>query len=79
MKILGNDAQYSAFKEGLIRARRNAGLSQVQLAQRLGTTQQFISKYETGERRLDVVEFVELMRVLDGDPTEILEEIKGGA
>ena len=36
--------------------RREAGLSQQQLAARLGVSQSFVSKYEAGERRLDVLE-----------------------
>ncbi len=78
MRILGTDAQYRAFMEGLIRARKKVGLTQVELAARLGTTQQFVSKYEIGERRLDVVEFMVLMQVLDVDPDEVLREFKSG-
>lgn len=40
----------------LRKARENAGLSQMQLAERLAETQSFVSKCERGERRLDVVE-----------------------
>jgi transcriptional regulator with XRE-family HTH domain len=36
--------------------RLSAGLSQVELAQRLGLPQSFVSKYESGERRLDLIE-----------------------
>ena len=42
----------------LSEARGKAGLTQRELAERLGRRQNFISKYETGERRLDVVEFI---------------------
>ena len=38
------------------RLRRDAGLTQVQVAERLEMPQSFVSKYESGERRLDVVE-----------------------
>lgn len=42
---------------GRLRARRvEAGLTQVELADRLGVPQSFVSKCETGERRLDVLE-----------------------
>jgi transcriptional regulator with XRE-family HTH domain len=41
----------------LLRAcREEAGLRQVDVAERLGVHQSFVSKYETGERRLDLVE-----------------------
>jgi len=52
--IFTND--YGVFLRVLRKARQDAGLSQEQLAERLGQTQTFISKCERGERRLDVVE-----------------------
>ena len=48
--------------------RERANVSQVALAQSLGNTQTFISKIERGERRLDVIEFVELCEALEVDP-----------
>ncbi len=43
--------------QGLLReARTAAGLRQADLARRLGKPQSFVSKYESGERRLDLVE-----------------------
>ena len=50
--------QYERFRELITEARKKAGLTQVQLAQKLSRPQSFVSKYELGERRLDVVEFV---------------------
>lgn len=47
---------YEVFLRRLREARRRAGMSQVQLAERLGQTQPFVSKCERGERRLDLVE-----------------------
>jgi Predicted transcriptional regulator with C-terminal CBS domains len=40
--------------------RQEAGLRQKDLAERLGRPQSFVSKYETGERGLDVAELYEL-------------------
>lgn len=48
--------EYSIFLELLRAAREAKGLSQSELAERLGETQPFVSKCETGERRLDIVE-----------------------
>jgi transcriptional regulator with XRE-family HTH domain len=42
---------------GLLRdLRLESGLTQVEVASRLGVPQSFVSKYESGERRLDVIE-----------------------
>jgi ribosome-binding protein aMBF1 (putative translation factor) len=47
---------YAVFLTVLKKAREDAGLTQTQLAQKIGETQTFISKCERGERRVDVVE-----------------------
>ena len=47
---------YETFLRRLRGARLGAGLTQAQLAERLGQTQSFVSKCERGERRLDLVE-----------------------
>ena len=56
-------------------ARQAAGLTQVELARKLGRPQSFISKVEQGERRLDVIEFLEVARALETDPKRLLAEI----
>ncbi len=49
-------AEYQQLCALLRELRRDAGLTQVQVAERLEMPQSFVSKYESGERRLDVVE-----------------------
>ncbi|MFT8680415.1 helix-turn-helix domain-containing protein [Gluconacetobacter sp.] len=44
----------------LIAARRDKGLTQATLAERLGKPQSYVAKYETGERRIDVIEFLDI-------------------
>src|SRR2546423_1706200 len=56
-------ARYREFLKRLKAARRDAGLTQVAVAKRLGKPQSFISKCETGERRVDVVELDDLARL----------------
>jgi transcriptional regulator with XRE-family HTH domain len=51
-----HSASYAIFLKVLRKTREDAGLTQTQLAQKLGETQTFISKCERGERRVDVVE-----------------------
>lgn len=53
-------AAYDTFRARLRRARQLAGLSQAEVARRLGKPQSFISKCESGERRVDAVELGEL-------------------
>lgn len=50
-----HSGQYAIFLKVLRQARKRAGLSQIQLAAKLGETQSFVSKCERGERRIDVV------------------------
>jgi transcriptional regulator with XRE-family HTH domain len=47
---------YELFVRALREARERAGVTQVEMAKRLGETQSFISKCERGHRRVDVVE-----------------------
>ncbi len=63
LKTLRSD-QHKILLEGLKKARRDAGVTQAELAERLGTVQSFVAKTEAGERRLDVVEFVRVFEAL---------------
>lgn len=51
-----HNPEYAVFLSLLRRARMEAGLSQVDLAERLQETQSFVSKCERGERRIDIIE-----------------------
>lgn len=51
-----NSAEYGRFLNLLRQLRKQAGLTQEELARRLSSTQSFISKCESGERRIDIVE-----------------------
>jgi transcriptional regulator with XRE-family HTH domain len=62
----------AAFCDLMIRARKAAGLTQQALALRLKKPQSFVAKYEGGERRLDVVEFVAISRVIGADPIKLM-------
>jgi ribosome-binding protein aMBF1 (putative translation factor) len=63
------------FRELLVEARQEASLSQAQLSARLKRPQSFVSKYERGERRLDVIEFGEVARALGIDPAKLLAKL----
>jgi transcriptional regulator with XRE-family HTH domain len=71
--------KYDYFRALLIEARRNAKLTQVDLAERLRRPQSFVSKYERGERRLDVIEFLDVAVVLRIDVSTFLKKLDGKA
>lgn len=64
--------RHQAFISFLAAARKEAGLTQVELAARLGKPQSYVSKVERGERRIDVIEFCLIAEALDRDPVELL-------
>ena len=61
----------------LVEGRRAAGLTQAELATRLARPQSFVSKYERGERRLDVAELIEVAVALGLEPASIISELAG--
>ena len=68
-----NQALHQRFQKQLFELRRKSGITQAELARRLARPQSFISKVELGERRLDVVEFIEFIEALGEDPQEQLK------
>jgi transcriptional regulator with XRE-family HTH domain len=67
--------EYRRLCELLVQARESARLRQADVAKRLGKPQSYVSKVEIGERRLDVVEFLEFARAIDADPVRLLRAI----
>jgi transcriptional regulator with XRE-family HTH domain len=66
---------YRAFQRRLIEARHSAGLTQVELAEKLGKPQSFVSKIEAGDRRLDVVEYVKWMQITNLEPSKLINTL----
>ena len=62
-------------QELLVEARKKAGLTQAELSSRLKRPQSFVSKYERGERRLDVIEFAEVAKAVGIDPVRFLGKL----
>ena len=52
--------------------RKRHHLTQSQVAKRLGKPQSFVAKYERGERRLSVIEFIDVVRALGAEPPVVL-------
>ena len=66
---------YDRFRRLLVSARKTAGLTQVEVAVRLARPQSYVSKYERGERRLDVIEFFEVATAIGIDPFDFLKTL----
>jgi transcriptional regulator with XRE-family HTH domain len=67
--------RYKTLLSQLISARQDKGLSQRTLSEILKKAPTYVSKYERGERRLDVIEFLDIAKVLEADPHEIIRKI----
>lgn len=63
----GYQKTYQRFLARLRQARREAGLTQEEAARRLGKHQSFLSKCESGERRVDFVELLALAKLYGVD------------
>ena len=66
---------YAIMTQLLQQLRTDQGLTQRQLATRLGKPQAFVSTVESGARRIDVVEFCALAKVLGADPMTLFAEV----
>lgn len=68
---------YKAILRAVIEARKAAGLSQMELADRLKKPQSWVGKIEIKERRLDIAEFIAISRALGLDEADFLRSIAG--
>ena len=67
--------RYNSLMVKLVELRKQSGMTQSQLAKKLNKPQSFVAKYEGGERRLDVIEFVDVVKALGGSPEAIITDI----
>ncbi|MDF0578907.1 helix-turn-helix domain-containing protein [Bradyrhizobium yuanmingense] len=65
-------AEYARLMALLVSTRQKAGIRQQALAKKLRKPQSFVAKYEGGERRLDVIEFIAIAEALGADPLKLL-------
>ena len=70
-----HDKRYACAVEALIRARKAAGLSQLDLSRKIGFSQPDISKIERLERRLDITEFLDILHVISNGEASIITKI----
>lgn len=67
--------RYEKLRNSLIEHRKATGLTQMDVAHKLSRPQSYVSKYERGERRLDVVEFLDIAEVLGVNIAEVLKQL----
>ena len=68
--------RYKVLLDWLASKRLLAGVTQQQLSEKLGRPQSFVSKYENGERRLDLIETIHICNVLNINPHEVIDLIR---
>ena len=69
---------YILFRKLLLNERIKAGLTQTEVGSRLGKPQSYVYKYEKGERRLDVIEFLDIADAIGFNPHNIIDKIYDG-
>jgi transcriptional regulator with XRE-family HTH domain len=67
--------EYKVVGAALAAARERAGLTQKQLARKLRKPQSFVSNYERGQRRIDVLELLRIVDAFEGDPRKVFNDI----
>ncbi|MCU4541198.1 helix-turn-helix domain-containing protein [Acinetobacter bereziniae] len=77
LKLSIHSPEYIWLRQLFIKRREELGLSQRALAARLDVVYSFVGKVETGDRRLDVFEFVAYCEALELDVVEIIKKIDG--
>ncbi len=60
----------------LIEQRKKSGLTQAQLAKRLRRYQSFVATVESGQRRIDVIEFLDLAEAVGFDPIDVIKKLR---
>lgn len=75
MNLTPHDIAYVELRRVLRDLREAKQLTQSQLAKKLDVPQSFVSKYETGERRLDIVETIQICQALGIPPIQLLARL----
>jgi transcriptional regulator with XRE-family HTH domain len=71
-----SNKRHAALASAILTERHRSGLTQAEVAKRLRKVQSTIAQIESGQRRVDVVEFLQIADVLGFDPIEIISEIR---
>lgn len=76
LKLSIHSPQHEWLRQYFVQRRKELGLSQRAFATRLNVIYSFVGKVETGDRMLDVFEFMSYCEALEVDPIKVLQEIK---
>jgi HTH-type transcriptional regulator/antitoxin HipB len=74
-KTLHSD-RHKRLAELLVEKRKLAGMTQAAVAKALGRHQPFVANLEMGDRRIDVIELLDLAQVLGFDPNEVISQLQ---
>lgn len=77
MGVRENSRTSEPLRDLLIRAREAMGITQTDLAAKLGRPQSFVSNYENGQRGIDVIEFIQIAKALGLDPAAEVARLAG--
>jgi transcriptional regulator with XRE-family HTH domain len=72
-------ARHRALVAAIVDARNAVGLSQREFAKKLKRTNNFVWRIEAGERRVDVLEFIEIAKAANVDPMELMGRVVRGS
>jgi transcriptional regulator with XRE-family HTH domain len=68
--------EYIRLREILLNARDSKNITQAELARLLNKPQSYISKYENGEKMLNVIEFINVCNALEIEAEKIIQELR---
>lgn len=68
--------RHRRFRAQLVAERKAHGLTQTQIAAKLDKPPSYVAKYELGERRLDVLEFLDVAAAIGFDPAEFIRNLR---
>ena len=75
MPLPAPEERYERLRALLVKARKDAGLTQEDVAAKLDRPQSFVWKIENGVRRVDVIEFLEIAKAIGFDPAALLKRL----
>ena len=67
--------EYAALGEWIRKRREDAGLGQKAVARELGHHEQWLHRIENGTQRIDVVDFMDLLKVMEIDPKTVYSDL----